>query len=152
MAVRVGVESARKQADFVHLYVTGTIVVEALLLVIVRHTLGKANNYKRYSKVESGNCKHAWLSKQIGSVVCKASSVVCKGLSWGHICSVVCPMYIQLTGPARWKTKSMISCRRTQLNLLSVIWSYCGANFYFLWLSTIINFIINWTRLWNVSS
>ena len=70
--------------------VPGTIVVKALFSVMERHTLGKTNNYSEYSKVKNAICKHARLSKQIGPVVCNASSVVCRAMFWAHSCSVVC--------------------------------------------------------------
>ena len=81
--------------------VTGTIVVKALFLVIVRHTLGKTNNFSEHSKVKNAICKHAILSKQIGLVVCNASSVVCRAMSRAHLCSVVCSVRDQLTGLSR---------------------------------------------------
>ena len=81
--------------------VTGAIIVKALFSVMVRHTLGKTYDCSEYSKVKNAICKHARLSKQIGPVVCKASSVVCRGVSWVHLCSVVCSVRDQLTGLSR---------------------------------------------------
>ena len=81
--------------------VTGTIVVKALFSVMVRHTSGKTNNCSEYSKVKKAICKHARLSKQICPVVCNASSVVCRAMTWAHLCSVVCSVRDQLTGLPR---------------------------------------------------
>ena len=85
MAVRERVNSAPKQADFVHLCVTKTIVVKTLFPVIMRQTLSKNKNCNGYSKVKNGMCKQAWLSKQIGALVCTASSVFNRSLFWAQL-------------------------------------------------------------------
>ena len=46
MAVRERIDSAPKQANFVHLCITRPIVVKAFFSVIVRHTMGKVNDCK----------------------------------------------------------------------------------------------------------
>ena len=100
VAVHERIDSAPKQVHFVHLCVTGIIIVQALFPVIVRHTLGKDNDCKENSKVKNGIRRHASLSKQIGAAVCTASSFVCRSLFWAHLCSVVYSVGGELTGLA----------------------------------------------------
>ena len=115
--------SIRHQADFVHLCNRGTIVIEALFIMRVRHTLGKANNCIEYSKGKNGICKHAWQSKPIGAVVRNANSIVRRGLSLAHLCSVVCSVCNQTTRLAR-RYKPRAWYRAQEFNWICFQWFY----------------------------
>ena len=83
MAARERVDSAPKQADFVHLNVSQEQSLS-------KHTLRKTNNCSEYSKVKNAICKHARLSKQIGPVVWNTSSGVCRaciGRIYARLCA-----------------------------------------------------------------
>ena len=74
---------------------------------IVQHTTGKLQTKWQYV-----NASNAWLSKQTGAVVCKASSVVCRGSSWEHLCSVVCRISVTSDCVSAWPTNRscMLGC------------------------------------------
>ena len=87
MAVRERVDSAQKQADFVHLNVSQE---QLLSKHCFQWWLGKTNDCSEYSKVKNAICKHARLSKQIGPVGCNASSVVCRAMSSARLIMLGC--------------------------------------------------------------
>ena len=73
---------------------------------------GKVDNRQWYFKVNNRVCKHAWFSKQMGAVVWKASSVVCRSLFGKHLYLIVCSVRDRLKV---WHgDKSSARYRRTQ--------------------------------------
>ena len=117
-----------KQLYFVYLFVTGTIVVKALFSMMARHTLGKVDNRQWYFKVKNGVCKHTWFSKQMGTAVCKASSLVCRSLFGKHLYSIVCSARDRLKEWHGDKSRTWYRTTQNWISFLTVgpILIYCG--------------------------